>query len=143
MADKFTLRTGFELLRALPIGSGVVAEIGTHLMISGGKMTPVTAATDNLAFMAVCKEAHRAVDPSGEITCAIRNAQAIYEVDLDAATDMTIGDDLQLNGSQDLKKSGTDAVAQAVDSKLQATSIRVIYKLPATTGALNFIGDAS
>lgn len=143
MSDKFTYRSGLEILRAAPIGSGIATEIGDHLKISGGKVTPVTAASDNLAFYAKTVEAHASTQGSGEITVAIRNLNAIYEVDLDAATDMTIGDNLQLNGAQDVKKSDTDPIAVAVESKLQATSIRLIYKLPATTSGLNFVGDAS
>lgn len=143
MSDKFTYRSGLEILRAAPIGSGVATEIGDHLKISGGKVTPVTAATDNLTFYAKTVEAHYSTQGSGEITVAIRNANAIYEVDLDAATDITIGNNLQMNGAQDVKKSDTDPVAVAVESKLSATKIRLIYKLPATSGGLTFLGDSS
>ncbi len=144
MADLFSFRTGFELLRTAPVASGVVIEIGDHLKISGGKMTKFTAAGDNLTFYAVAKEAHVSTDPSGEITVAIRNANSVYELTLDAATDIAVGDDLASDGTaQVVTQSSTDRIAVAVESKLQATTIRAIYNLPATTGGLNFVGDAS
>jgi len=146
MSDKFTYRWGYELLRAFPVKSGVSVEIGDHLKLSGGAITPVTAASDNLIMLGVAKEAHPSTGKeafSGEITVSIRNAQAIYEPTLDAATDMTIGDNLQMNGAQDMKKSDTDPIAVCVESKLQATSIRVVYKLLNTTSGVDFIGDAS
>lgn len=138
MSNKFKYINGYELLRALPVASGAVIDIGEHLQLSAGLVTPVVTSTDNLVFIGVAKEAHRATDPAGDLTVALRNAQAIYEVELDAATDITAGDALQLNGNQALKKSATDPVAIAVETKLAATKVRVIYKIPAT-----FIGDAS
>lgn len=148
MSDKFTYRWGYELLRALPVKSGVAVEIGDHLKISGGAVTPVTATTDNLAMVGIAKEAHPSTGKeafSGQITVALRNAQAVYEPALDAATDITIGDAMQMEDgkAQSLKKSATDPIAVAVESKLQATSVKVIYTIPATTGGLNFIGEAS
>ena len=146
MSDKFTYRWGYELLRALPVKSGVAIEIGDHVMLSGGAMTPVTAASDNLVMVGVAKEAHPSTGInafSGEITVSIRNAQAIYEPALDAATDMAIGDNLQMDGAQGVKKSDTDPVAVCVESKLQATAIRLVYKLLNTTSGIDFIGDAS
>lgn len=144
MADKFTFRTGSELLRAFPVGSGVVIDIGDHLTLTAGKMVPVANTTDNLIFIGVAKEAHRAVDPSGEITVAVRNANGIYEVDLDSSTTIVVGDFLASDGTnQDLTKNATDPIAIAMESKVSADSIRCIYTLPATTAGLNFIGDAA
>jgi len=146
MGDRFEYRSGFELLRAMPVALGVVIEVGDRLKLSGGQLFRVSGTTDNLSFVAVAKEAHSATDPSGEITVALRNANAIYELTLDAATDITIMDELQMNSTTPesvAKKSTTDPVAVAVESKLQATKIRAIYTIPATSAGPTFLGDAS
>lgn len=75
---------------------------------------------------------------------AMPNPSAIFEVDLDTATTITFGDNLQLNGQQALKKSDTDAVASAVESKLSATKILCTYKLlAAASSGIRQVGDAS
>jgi hypothetical protein len=126
----------------------VSIEIGDHLKLSGGKVTPVATSTDNLTFIGVAKDAHPSTGNnavSGEITVSIPNMNAVYEIDLDAATDMTVGDNIAMKASseQDGTKSDTDSIATCVESKLQATSIRCVYKLQNVTGGLRFIGDAS
>lgn len=143
MANDFKALRGTETLQALPIASGVVVEIGTHLKLSGGVVEPVAAATDNLAFIGVAKEAHRATDGAGKITVALPNAEAIYRVQLDAASTWVVGDLFQLNGTQKLSKNTTDAVAVAVNAGTSATEVEVMYLLPNTTGGLRFVGDAS
>ncbi|RPJ55482.1 MAG: hypothetical protein EHM12_12130 [Dehalococcoidia bacterium] len=143
MANTFKYVRGQETLQALPIGSGVVVEIGTHLKLSGGLVTPVAAATDNLAYIGVAKEAHRAVEGAGKITVALPNAEAIYRVPLDAASTWVVGDLFQLNSTQKLAKNTTDAVAVAVNAGTSATEVEVMYLLPNTTGGLRFVGDAS
>lgn len=143
MANDFKYVRGTETLQALPIASGVVVEIGTHLKLSGGVVEPVAAATDNLAFIGVAKEAHRATDPAGKITVALPNAEAIYRVQLDAASTWVVGDLFQLNSTQKLAKNTTDAVAVAVNAGTSATEVEVMYLLPNTTGGLRLIGDAS
>lgn len=146
MADRFEKRTGFELLRAMPVASGVVIEIGDRLKLSSSKLYRVSATTDNLTFVAVAKEAHASTDPSTEITVAIRNANVINELILDAATDITIFDELQMDSTNPesvVSKSSTDPIAIAMESKLQATSILAIYTIPAASSGIIFNGDAS
>ena len=130
MSNKFKYVNGYETLRALPVVSGAVIEIGDNLKLSGGFVEAVAATTDNLALIGVAKEAHRAIDPAGEITVSIANGMSIWESELDAATDIAVGDTLQLNGAQKLKKSATDAVALAMESKLGALKIRHLFKIP-------------
>ena len=138
MSNKFRYVSGVETLKALPVVSGAVIEIGAGLKLSGGFVEAVAATTDNLAFIGVAKEAHRAVDPAGLITVSIPNAIAMWESELDAATDIAVGDALQLYPISGLKKSATDAVAVALESKLGATKIIHLFKIPAS-----LIGDAS
>ena len=138
MSNAFTKRTGFELNRAYPVGSGVLVEPGDLLKLSGGKVTAMAAASDNLTFIGKAVEAHQADLASGEMTVALANGNTIYEYDLDAATDITVNDELAFNDKQSLTKSTTDPIAVAVESKLQATSIRCVLKMPAV-----MIGDAS
>jgi hypothetical protein len=138
MSNKFKYISGYETLRALPVVSGVVIEVGDNLKLSGGFVEPVAATTDNLVFIGVAKEAHAATSPAADLTVSLANGMSIWESELDAATDITAGDALQLNGEQSLKKSATDAVALAMETKLGATKIRHIFKIPAL-----LIGDAT
>jgi hypothetical protein len=138
MSNVFSKRTGFELNRAYPVGSGVLIEPGDLLKLSGGKVTAMTAASDNLTFIGKAVEAHQATLGSGEITVSLANGNVIFEYDLDAATDIAVNDELQWATKQSLKKSATDPIAVAVESKLQATSIRCVLKIPAL-----LVGDAS
>jgi hypothetical protein len=143
MANDFKALRGVETLQALPIASGVVVDIGDHLKLSGGVVEPVAAATDNLAFIGVAKEAHRSTDGAGKITVALPNAEAIYKVQLDAASTWVVGDLFQLSGEQKLSKNTTDPVAVAVNKGTSATEVEVIYLLPNTAAGLRFVGDAS
>jgi len=138
MADKFVKRAGYELNRAYPVGSGVLIEVGDLLKLSGGKVTPMTAASDNLTFIGKAVERHESTAGSGEITIALANANTIYEYDLDSATDVAVDANLAFNDKQSLTASDTDPIAKAIESKLQATSIRCVLKLPA-----GMVGDAS
>jgi hypothetical protein len=143
MADKFKFVRGVETLQALPIGSGVVVEIGDHLKLSGGLVAPVSAATDNLAFIGVAREAHRAVDKAGKITVSIQNASAIFKNELAASSTWVVGDLFQLSGAQKLAKNTTDPVAVAMNAGTNETEAEVLYMLPNTAAGLKFVGDAS
>jgi len=138
MGNKYPRRTGLELTRAYPVGSGVLIEPGDLLKLSGGKITPMAAASDNLTFIGRAVERHETTQGSGEVTIALANANVIYEYDLDAATDIAAEDNLAWSDKQTLTASDTDPIARAVESKLQATSIRCRFKLPAV-----LVGDAS
>jgi len=138
MSNAFVKMNGYELTRAYPVGSGVLIEPGDLLKLSGGKITPMAAADDNLTFIGKAVERHAADAASGEITIALANANVIYEYDLDAATDIAVNDNLQWATKQSLSKSDTDPIAVAVESKLQATKIRCVLKAPA-----KMVGDAS
>lgn len=143
MANDFKHLRGNQTLQALPIGSGVVVAIGDHLKLSGGLVTPVSAATDNLAHVGYAVEAHRAIDKAGKITVSIRNAQEIARVQLDAASTWVVGDAFQLSGAQKLSKNTTDQVATAVNAGTSGTEVEVLYTLPNTTAGLRLVGDAS
>lgn len=145
MSDGFYFRKGAELDWSFPIGSGVVVEIGDLLNITGGKATRMTATSDNLTFIGAAKSAHGSTDGSGTIQVYMPLPVMVHEYPLDAATDITIGDALQWNAAQKLKKSVTDAIATAVESKLAATTIRCVFRMPAATSTQIRLGtgDAS
>lgn len=126
-----------------PVASGTVIEVSDLLMMSSGKARVMSATTNNLVFVGPALAGHAATDPSGTIMVGKPNGIDVYEYDLNAATDITFGDLLQWNAAQKLAKSATDAIACAVESKLQATKIRCVFMIPATTGALRAVGDAS
>ena len=138
MSNVFSNRTGFALNRAYPVGSGVLVEPGDLLKLSGGKVTPMAAASDNLTFIGKAVELHGTALASGEMTVSLANGNVIYEYALDAATDIAVNDELAFDTKQSLTKSATDPIAVAVESKLQATSIRCVLKMPAL-----MIGDAT
>ncbi len=143
MSDKYTYRSGPKDVEFIPIASGTVVEIGDHLKLASGKAVLQAATADNLDFCGVAAEAHRAVDPSGTVAVYPPGNGAVFEYELDAATDITWGDRLQWTTGKKLKKSTTDGIALAVESKLGATSVRVKFLVPAKTGNTSRIADAS
>lgn len=135
-----------EAVQDLPVASGVAIQVGEMVMISGGTIEPCGATTDNLKFIGVAKEAHAATEGARRISVAIRNAHSIYKVSLDAATTVAPGDLLQMYTSAPstkLVKSATDAVAMAVKGGTSVTTVEVQFLLPAQTGSIRLVGDAS
>lgn len=133
MADGFYFRKGRELFWSWPIASGTVVEVGDLLKNSSGKAVRMATTTDNLNFVGPAKSAHKSTDASGTIQVWMPIPVQTFEYPLDAATDVTIGDALQFNAAQKVKKSATGAIATAVESKLQATTIRLVFRMPAAT----------
>ncbi len=143
MADSYKYRGGSKRVEEIPVASGTVIEIGNLLKLSSGKVVVMAATADNLDFCGVAEQAHGALDPSGTLAVGVPNVETTYEYTLDAATDVTWGDRLQWSTGHKLKKSTTDGIAIAVQSKLQATTILCKFLLPAKTGNTNRIADAS
>ncbi len=137
---------GEELIQALPVASGSVIEVGDLVKLSGGNVIACAATTDDLTFIGVAKEAHYATDGVKNISVAIRNAGAVYRVPLDAAASVNAGDLLQLYTSapsKKLTKSATDPVAMAVETTTSLAFIHVAFMLPAQTGSIRLVGEAS
>lgn len=145
MSDGAYFRKGFELFWSWPIASGTVIEIGDLLKNSSGKAAKMATTTDNLNFIGAAKSAHGASDGSTTIQVWMPLPVQIFEYPLNAATDVVVGDPLQWNAAQVLKGSGTDAIATAVESKLAATVIRCVLRMPAATSTQIRLGtgDAS
>jgi hypothetical protein len=143
MADKYTYRSGPKDVEFIPVASGTAIEIGDLLKLSSGKAAKMATTTDNLDFCGVAAAAHPATDPSGTIAVYAPNLNTVFEYTLDASTAITWGDRLQYNAAKTLKKSTTDGIALAVESKLAATTVRVKFLVPAKTGNTNRIADAS
>jgi uncharacterized RmlC-like cupin family protein len=135
-----------EAIQALPVASGTVIEVGDMVKLSGGNVEACGATTDNLVMIGIAKEAHAATEGADQISVAIRNAHAIYRVQLDAATTIVPGDLLQMytsSPSKKLVKSATDAVAMCVKGGTGVTEVDVQFLLPAQTGSIRLVGDAS
>lgn len=145
MSDYFGYRKGAELFWTWPIASGTVVEAGDLLANSSGKAVRMATTTDNLNFIGAAASAHAATDPSTTIQVHMPVPVNVFEYALNAATDITIGDALQWNDEQKLKKDTTDPIATAVESKLAATTIRCIFRMPAATSTQIRLGtgDAS
>lgn len=143
MADKYTYRSGPKEVEFIPIASGTVVEIGDLLKLSSGKAVVMATTTDNLDYCGVAAEAHGATNPSGSLAVYPPNADTVFEYTLDASTAITWGDRMQYNASKTLKKSTTDGIALAVESKLSATSVRVKFLIPLKTGNTSRVADAS
>ncbi len=145
MSDGFYFRKGRELFWSWPIASGTVVEIGDILKNSSGKAARMATTTDNLNFIGVAKSAHASTDISTTLQVWMPIPVMIFEYPLNAATDVIIGDALQWNAAQGLKKSATTPIATAVESKLQATVIRCVFRMPAATATQIRLGtgDAS
>lgn len=133
MSDGFYFRKGFELFWSWPIASGTVVEVGDLLKNSSGKAARMATTTDNLNFIGPAKSAHGSTDPSTTLQVWLPLPVMVFEYPLNAATDVTIGDALQWNAAQKLKKSATAAIATAVESKLSASTIRCVFRMPAAT----------
>ncbi len=137
---------GEETIQALPALSGSTIEIGDLLKISGSTVERCAATTDDVKFIGVAKEAHASTEGQKLISVAIRNAQSVYKIGLDAAATVAVGANLQLYTTtphQVLTPSDTDAVAMAAQSVASATSLEVIFSLPNTTTGPKLVGDAS
>ncbi len=137
---------GTELIEDMAVASGAVIEIGDMVKTTGTVVLACAATTDDLAFIGVAKEAHAATDPAGRISVAIRNANAIYQANLDAAASSTIGQLLQLYTSAPSKKltaSATDCVAMVVKATSSLATAEVALLLPAQTGSIRLVGEAS
>lgn len=145
MSDGFYFRKGYELFWTWPIGSGTVVEIGDLLKNSSGKAARQATTTDNLDFIGPAKGAHASTDASTTIQVWLPLPIMVFEYTLNAATDVVIGNALQWNAAQTLKVSATDPIATAVESKLAATTIRVVFRMPAATSTNIRLGtgDAS
>ena len=140
MTIKF--RHGIELLRPFPVASGVVISVGDQVHEVTGKLQRLSAAADNLTYKGIAREAHHSTDKSGEILIALPVSLTIFEVELDAATTIVFGDELQWNAHQKAKKSTTDAIWVAVESKLSATTIHAVMQL-VNNSSFQMIGDGS
>lgn len=137
---------GEELIQALPVASGGVIEVGDMLKVSGGNVLVAAATTDDVTLIGIAREAHYATDPAKPISVALFNGGAVYRVPLDAAASINVGDLLQLYTSapsKKLTKSATDPVAMAVETTVSSAFIHVVFLLPATTGAIRLVRDAS
>ncbi len=145
MSDAFNFRKGRELFWSWPIASGTVVEIGDLLKNSSGKAARMATTTDNLDFIGPAKSAHKATDPSTTIQVWLPVPVMIFEYTLDAATDIVIGYPLQWNAAQKLKYSATDPIATAVESGLQLTTVRCVFRMPAASSTQIRLGtgDAS
>lgn len=145
MSDGFYYRKGFELFWSWPIASGTVVEVGDLLKNSSGKAARMVSGAENLDFIGVAKSAHAATDTSGTIQVYLPVPVMIFEYPLDAATDVVIGNELAFNATQKLTKNATNPIATAVESKLQATAIRCVFRMPAasSTNIRLGTGDAS
>lgn len=146
MSDGFYYRKGpyGEQVWPVPVASGTTIEIGDLLKLSGGKAAAMATTTDNLDFIGSAAAAHASTDASGTIAVYMPLPAMIFEYPLNAATDITIGDGLQWNAAQKLKKATSARIATAVESKLQATTIKCVFGLPAATSShVKLIGEAS
>jgi len=138
MANTNVYRYGKQDFVALPVATGTAVEIGDMLKLDTGLGVVVTAATDNLALHAIAMQAHVADSGATTIRCSLLKPGVVYEFALNAETSITYGDKLQISGAQELKKSGTDPVAIAVETNATATKIRCIFM-----SSVLLTGDAS
>ena len=133
---------GFELLRPMPVASGTVISVGDHVHEVSGKLQRMSAASDNLTFKGIAREAHHSTDPSTTILISLPQPLAVFEVELNTATTIAFGDELNWSAHQKAAKSTTDAIWVACESKLSATKIHAFMQF-VNNSSLQMIGDAS
>lgn len=135
MSNGFYYRKGPEREQVwpVPIASGTVVSIGDILKLSSGKAVVMATSTDNLDFIGLAAQAHASTDASGAISVYMPLPHMVHEYPLDASTNITIGDALRFNAAQKLNKSSSNSIATAIESKLSATTIRCVFRMPAAT----------
>ena len=138
MANTNEYRYGQQDFVEVPVASATAVEIGDMLKIASNLGVVVGAATDNLTLHAVALQAHAADSGATTIRCALVKPGVVWEFALNAATSISYGDELQISGAQELKKSATDPVAVAVETKASATKIKCVFM-----SSVLLTGDAS
>jgi hypothetical protein len=132
-------KDGVENTHPLPVAPATAIDAGELVMLVAGEIVPVAAITDNLAFAGVARGAKRVEDTNvDKIVVSRPNATARWKAPLDAATDIVVGDLLAISDSKTLTKSAVDAIAEAVETKDDATEVLVKFRIPAVD-----VGDAA
>lgn len=134
----FAYKSGDFAIDPVPVAADVVIAQGDLISLEGGLATVANAAADNLTIIGVSNEKHTTGDPAGTIGVYRLLPSSVFEADLDAATDITVNDNLAWATGQKVTKSATDAIARAAETKTGATKICLRFKLPVT-----LIGDLS
>ena len=138
MVNTNRYRYGKQEFVQVPVATGTAVEIGDMLKLDTGLGVVVTAAGDNLTLHAIALQAHVADSGATTIRCALVKPGVVWEFTLNASTSITYGDELQISGAQELKKSGTDPVAIAVETDAAATKIKCTFM-----SSVLLTGDAS
>lgn len=138
MAPVYRARRGAPTIQYLPKDAdATVLAVGDMAKEAAGVVTPVSALTDNLAFLGVVNNGS-AADSSNEVGVEMSDFDAEYEFPLNTATTITINDELQISGVQELTKGTTDAIAVATRAGTTVSTVFCKFKLPALA-----VGDSA
>lgn len=138
MADTYRLRKGDPKSQVYPKDTTTTAiEVGDMVKIASGEISPVSAATDNLALRGVAMTSS-AAGSSDEVTVYEAAPDAEWDFDLDTATTVASDDEVAISAAQAVTKQTTDAVAVVTESGTSVSVARIKFKRPAA-----YIGDAS
>ena len=114
----------------VPVATATAVEIGDIIRIASNLGVVVTGATHNLTLYGVAMQAHVANSGAALIRCIKVDPNNVFEFPLDTATSVAFGDELQISGAQELKKSSTDPVANVIKTETSATVVRCTFKVP-------------
>lgn len=108
------------------------------LTVATGLCTPVSAASNNDILYAIADEAHAALAADDSKVHTIRailvEPTCVFEFPVTGTPNLVEGYGLSISDSQTLQLAATDHVAVAVEAKLLATSIRVVFLTPPLLG---------
>lgn len=139
--DTYRLRAGTPQTQVFSKDTTTSAVlVGDMVKLSSGKIAAVSGATDNLAFRGIAMTSSDAGSDK-PVTVWLANADAEFDMDLDATTTVAVGDQFKINAQQAVKKclaAFTDAIALATKAGTGLTTVRVRFKIPAA-----YVGDAS
>lgn len=138
MVDTYRLRKGDPKSQVYPKDTTTtVIEVGDMVKIASGKISPVSAVTDNLALRGVAMTSS-AAGSSDEVTIYEASPNAEWDFDLDTATTVVADEEVAISAAQAVTKQTSDAVAVITEAGTSLTVARIKFKRPAA-----YVGDAS
>lgn len=120
-----------------PVDNAVVIAKGDFLYNSSGKAVKMTNANQNLTFIGVAYSAHDG-DGAGEVSVYMPLPETEFEITLNTASTIKVGDNLAWSADQVVAASDTDAIFRVTEAGTTVSKALCAPKLP-----VHLIGDLS
>jgi hypothetical protein len=118
-----TYSTPIPVTQTYPVADAQALTLYSLVKLSGGNVVPMAAATDDC--LGICGTRKSAND--GQTTCEVypMGGDAVFEVDLDAASTWVVGDTFAFSSATSMTKSTANPIARAVNSGTSKSRARV------------------